>query len=318
VDEERAERSADSQKGRAVRLAAAFGIDANAVSVLDGGNQNHVVRLATGGRDLVVRFARDGSRMVADPFDVEAWCAQAITASMVMTPEVIERGHVDGVSVLIQAFVSGTPAAADDLAAWRAVGRIAAALSVVDTSDAPESLFSRFGRDLGQAWAEHIDYNIHALDGADPLLELGVYEVGQLAQLRTMLGHLRSRHLVQGLVHGDLSTRNLIAVDGGQYVVVDWGSAQTGPTPWADLELIHRWWVTGDRETRVSRAAWDAVLVGAGLTAAYVDPILRELSTLHALDVVRWARDVKPDRLPQLVAQSTGTIRRSLSARALR
>ena len=127
-----------------------------------------------------------------------------------------------------------------------------------------------------------------------------------------MITDLRARPLPQGLCHGDLSTRNLIAAAGGGYVVLDWGSAAVGPVPWTDLELIQRWHAGADTVSAVSAAAWQAVLHGAGVAGPSVDGLIGELQILHVLDVTRWALDQKPERVPEFVQQARAAIVRIL------
>lgn len=297
----------------AVELAIRLGFGVETVDVLPGGNQNHVVRVRGPVTDVVVRFARDPAGLTSDPFDIEQWCSGAAAAAGVTTPRTLARQRCDGFSVIVQEFVPGEPARADDLHAWEAIGRIATKLAEVDTRHAPDELFSRFGRDLRSAWVQHLDYNLDALATDDPLRDLGVYAAGHRTALIEMLRRLRARPLDQGLSHGDLSTRNLLAVAGG-YAVLDWGSAGAGPVPWTDLEQIYRWHVTADPVTQVSEDAWLAVLSGAGLSGPGVPALIDELQILHVLDVVRWARDRRPDRLPGLVREARSVISRVLPA----
>lgn len=296
----------------AVALGRRLGFGADAVDVLPGGNQNHVVRLRTAVSDVVVRWAQDTDRLTRDPFDVEEWCSRAAAAVGIATPATLARAEVGAHSVIVQAYVPGSPAAADDLGAWRAIGRIAAALAEIDAADAPDGLFSRFGRDLDAAWRAHLDYNLAALTADDQLLALGAYTVDQQERLRRLVDGLRRHRLTQGLSHGDLSTRNVVVDPDGAYVVLDWGSAAAGPTPWTDLELIRRWHVTADPVSVVSPDAWRAVLDGAGWSAraAELEALLDELQILHVLDVIRWAIDNKPERIDELVAQAQAALAR--------
>nr|WP_240977391.1 aminoglycoside phosphotransferase family protein [Planctomonas sp. JC2975] len=274
--------------------------------ILPGGNENHVVRVSGDRSDIVVRFARDGARN-DDPFDIEAWSLRELERTGVSSSRLVARGWLDDTSYLVVDYVPGAPASADDLEAWRAIGEFIAALSHIDTSTAPEALFSRFGRDLDAAWDEHLAYNLSSLADVDPLIGLGVYAMSDRKPLHSLLSSLRSRSLPQGIVHGDLSTRNVVADDG--YVIIDWGTAQVGPTLLADLERIRRWMLLGDEESVVTPDAWGVVLSGAGLRSSEVEPVLDELTALHALDVVRWALDRRPDRLDELAAESTRLLR---------
>lgn len=290
---------------RAVALS--LGIQVDQATELIGGNQNHVVRVRGGGRDVVVRFAKDENRAVVDPFDVEAWCLGAAATAGIRTSTLVARGLHEGLSYLVVDYIPGATAAADDLDAWREIGRITTALAGVDVAAAPDALFSRFGRDLVAAWDAHLAYNLAALDDGDPICAAGVYHAEDRDALRETLSRLAHRGLHQGVVHGDLSTRNLLAKDG--YAVIDWGSAHTGPAGWGDLDQINRWRLLGDPDVPVSETAWAAVLDGAGLDEAIAQAVLDELAVLHALDVVRWAREKRPDRLADLTRQSTGILR---------
>lgn len=297
-----------SPSERALAIARSLGLPAGRATPLPGGNQNHVVRVRGDGSDVVVRFAKSDDRM-PDPFDAEAWCLEAAELAGIRTSPLIARGQQGDVSYLVTGFVPGEPASPDDLGAWREVGGFAAALARIDLTTAPAGLFSRFGRDLDTAWRDHLAYNRAALAATDdPLPALGVYGADDRPRLERLLASLEARALPQGLVHGDLSTRNVVS-DGGRHTVIDWGSARTGPSPWSDLEQLHRWIVLEDPESPVSPAAWAAVLDGAGLTAAQSAPVLDELTALNALDVVRWAIDRRPDRVAALAAQSSRLLR---------
>ena len=181
-----------------------------------------------------------------DPFDVEQWCARAATAVGVAAQATVARAHVGGHSVIVQEFVPGRPAAADDLggvgghrpgrrrAGWgrphRRPGR-----SLLPVRPRPRRRLARPPRlQPGQS------------DGRRPAAGAGRLQPGAVGpSLRRLISGLRRHRLGHGFVHGDLSTRNLIADPVGSYVVLDWGSASAGPTPWTDLELIRRWHVTG-------------------------------------------------------------------------
>ncbi len=167
------------------------------------------------------------------------------------------------------------------------------------TDDAPDALFSRFGRELPAAWQAHLNYNLEALNPADPLLEWGVYAAGDQARLRSLvrdLGQLPTRF---GLNHGDLSLRNVLVPDTGDPVLIDWGSSAAGPTPFGDLLnvfKVHR--ATGDP----SMAELTAFAEGCGLRLDAVLPSLQQLLILSLLDLVRWAADRRPDLLAGHVA----------------
>ena len=287
---------------RAVQIARSLGIGADHAEALPGGNENHVVRVRSAHDDIVVRFARDPGRS-EDPFDVEAWCLRAAARAGLRTSRLIERGWLEGLSYLVVSYVPGVPAAADDLRGWTALGEFTGALRGISTHDAPDAAFTRFGRDLDRAWEQHLAYNLDALGPDDPLLPLGIYPRSRQSELREIVASLAARTLPQGLVHGDTAHRNLLR-HGDVYTVIDWGAATTGPVMWGDLARVFRWHRMEDRQSPVSAAAWDHALDGAGLTRAEAEPVLRELTAVHALDLVRWALARRPDRLARIADES--------------
>jgi len=293
-------------------IAAASGISVRKVTILPGGNQNFVARVQGETDDVVVRFARDPSQMV-DPFDIEVWALRAAAEAGIHTSAVVARGRVADTSYLVVEYIAGTTASPDDLEAWRAVGVWLRALSKVDTTAAPPEFFSRFGRDLDAAWNAHVSYNLAELTEDDPLIQLGVYRRSDQDTIRAMLSSHLNRALPQGLIHGDLSTRNVLS--GYRYAVIDWGAAHAGPVPWGDLDVLHRWHVMEDRQSPVSAAAWAEVLRAAEIDPEFAKPVLSELAVLGALDVVRWALEQRPDELDEFRDRSSAVIRRMLIER---
>lgn len=287
---------------RALGIAASLGVEGVRAHRLPGGNQNHVVRVRSVDDDVVVRFARHPEHF-GDPFDVEAWCLLAAARSGVRTSELVARGWLEGLSYLVTSYVPGEPAVPEDLEGWEAVGTFASALSSISTHDAPDALFSRFGRDLDEAWEKHLAYNFASIEPDDPLISLGVYPRSRRREMQDVVDSVSARKLPQGLIHGDAAHRNLVR-DDGVYTVIDWGAASVGPVMWGDLEVIYRWHLVGDEESPVSTAAWEHVLGAAGLSRAEAEPVVRDLAALHALDLVRWAIDKRPDRLAEIVADS--------------
>ncbi|MGH3705571.1 MAG: phosphotransferase [Agromyces sp.] len=299
---------------RAVEIARSLGVDVDHADPLPGGNQNHVVRVRSADADIVVRFARDPERS-GDPFDVEAWCLRAAARTGLRSSELIARGWFEGTSYLVASYVPGSPADPEDLLGWRAIGGFASTLRSIPTHDAPEALFSRFGRDLRFAWEEHLSYNLASLGPDDPLISLGVYPRSRWRELQDVVASVSARKLHQGLIHGDAAHRNLLRHNGG-YTVIDWGAASTGPVMWGDLERIFRWHRLGDAESPVSAAAWEHVLDGAGLSRPEAEPVTRELAALHALDVARWATDKRPDRLAEITTQSRDVLATMIFSRS--
>lgn len=168
----------------AAAISAAHGLpSAPLVRVDQRGSVNHVFIVGSSAGRCVVRFARDP--LCGDDFAAEQWCASTVRAHGIPTPEVIAHGVRDGVPYGIQRYVDGasipTTRPTDDRGRpgttasgahhWSLLGRLCRLINEIQPDDtAPDGLFSRFGRDLDEAWRLHLGYNVAALDVDDPLL----------------------------------------------------------------------------------------------------------------------------------------------------
>jgi aminoglycoside phosphotransferase (APT) family kinase protein len=300
------------------RIAERHGRNGSTVSVLAGsGLVNHVFMAGSGSDRMVIRFAIDPRR--PDEFEVEQWCQARAGAHGVPVAAPLARGVLDGVPYSLQEFVPGVPGTALPRdGAWERLGRFAASVSeIVPGEDAPDGLFTRFGRDLPAAWRAHIDYNLGALGEGDPLLALGVYGAGDAPSLGAAIGALRDAPLTFGLTHGDLAPRNMLVREDGQVVLIDWGGASAGPAPWTDLETVYRWHLAGDPpegfEVPVAGDDLAAFARGCGVDLGTVTPLLEALVLLHSLDLARWALDIRPDLLQHHAEGAATSVRRFLT-----
>jgi aminoglycoside phosphotransferase (APT) family kinase protein len=283
-----------------------------------GGYVNHVYVADAGDGRVVIRFAVDPER--PDEFEVEQWCQAAARAAGIPVAAPLARGCAGGVPYSVQAFVPGVPgtslAPAD---AWERLGRRVAAVSRIQPGeDAPDGLFSRFGRDLPAAWRAHVAYNLAVLGEDDPLLALGVYRSAEASELAAAIGALREAPLTFGLSHGDPAPRNMIVPDDGEAVLIDWGGASAGPAPWSDLEMVYRWHLAELPEGFDVPVTADDVAAfagGCGVDLAATRPLLEALVLLHSLDLARWALDLRPDLLPQYAEGAARSVRRFLAQR---
>jgi aminoglycoside phosphotransferase (APT) family kinase protein len=297
-------------------------------AVLLRGVDNHVVRVWGAGVDVVVRTPRDPAE--PDTYPAERWVAEHARRHGVPTPRVLvcERDFREAPLMIVE-HVASLPSDRDP---WHDLGRLAAALAEVPLAEVPlaevrldaapldgragdarvpDALLTRFGSDLPEAWRRHLRYGFDSLVPDDRLLDLGVYGEHQRVPLRAALEQLAAesagwRH---GLVHGDLAPRNLVSRGADDPVLIDWGSARTGPVPWLELDRVHRWSVVDELVT-ADELRHFADGLGVDLDAAL--PTLRRLALLHHLDLVRWALEHRPDRLARQVEEARLAIARCL------
>ena len=281
----------------AARAARAAGLPDGPASQPDiDGNVNHVTVLGTGADRIVVRVAQAGQH---SDFALESWCMACAAEAGLGVPEVLWLGEVDGRPVMVQRYVDGANGdSVPRLQQWRMLGEFARRIADVPLPlDAPDGLFSRFGRDLPAAWVAHVDYNLAALSSGDRLIALGVYAPGEASPLRDLLTEARALPLRFGLSHGDLSPRNLRVDRGHEPVLIDWGGAAAGPVPVTDLiHLI-------SLRPSMGEPDGSALSEFADGWGEAIDPRALSLCRLvSTLDLVRWALERAPDRLDEMVS----------------
>jgi aminoglycoside phosphotransferase (APT) family kinase protein len=290
-------RDADLARAIAERL----GVPVRRIREIVGqGEVNHVFVV---NEELVVRFSRDP--LDTDDYAKEAWCLRIVRKHGVPVPGLVGTGNLDGVPYILQQFVAGKIGSRNPTTEfWRTLGQYSRLIGDIPLDDAPNSLFPRFGRDLRSNWLQHVDYNLVALGGDDPLIGLGVYEHSQSELLRKVFNDLRAFDAF-GLSHGDLVPKNMILSEDGTLVVIDWGSATTGPLPEFDVLRI---WADPDFALEDARAFAD----GYGTSLEEYLPRLRVLRLLGRIDVVRWAIDQRPDRIDTLAKEARRVVQESL------
>jgi aminoglycoside phosphotransferase (APT) family kinase protein len=266
------------------------GGDVNVVVALPG-MVNRVFRVRGLRTDWVVRFPLDDQR--ANEFPTEVWAARQAHSSGVPTARTVATGLLDARPYLIVEYVEPHQDQDEDQA-WRWLGRYASRVATTRLDEAPEEVFSRFGRDLPRAWRAHLSYNLDAVTAQDPLLEDGVYQEADRVWLRASIKRLMTIDFAFGLAHGDLAPRNLVPRRPPlPPVLLDWGTATTGPAPWTDLQRVYGW-ATYDRT--VTKSALDHFAHAAGVPLdEQTSAVLEQMSALRFLDLARWARKWRPD-----------------------
>lgn len=256
---------------------------------------NRVFRVAGPGHDWVIRYPQDVRR--TNVFPVEIWAGHQASLLGIPTPPVVATGHLEHRPYVVVDHIE--PQEGRSIGdSWRWLGRYAAVMSAVPLHEAPQKIFSRFGRDLPIAWRAHLDYNRDALSEADPLIADCIYRPSELGRLRALIEQRRSVGFAFGLADGDLAPRTLIPRRAPlPPVLLDWGTATSGPTPWTDLQRVYAWC---EHDQTVSRAALDQFAEGAGLALdRQAMAVLRQLSAVRYLDLARWARKQRPDLYQQ-------------------
>ncbi len=270
------------------------------------GSNNWVYRLGEGVGAVVIKLGKPHRvRFAAREHVKEHWCAPAARAAGAQTPESLGVGDFEGRSYQVQAFSPGRPPRpGEEDRAWDAMGRWARAFHPVPVAGwGPEMIGDGvFGGD----WAAHLAYNIQALAPEDPLLGLGVLDVGASADLKRRFERLSDKRFSLGLSHGDLSMHNVLVDETGKpLVLIDWGSAGAFPVPHYELNEIIR----ADRATAAQIEVFRNAYGLSDGAFAEVMADLPDLAALRDIDTLRWGLARAPDQIDLLI----GHARRALA-----
>jgi Ser/Thr protein kinase RdoA (MazF antagonist) len=294
----------DEQRAVLAAILRRIGADPGDARPLPGGSVNRTYRVARPAGDIVLRFPVDPRR--GDEFPVEEWASRAAGRAGIPVADVVRRGVEGGVPFLVSVHVDPHPDPVAD--PWTRLGLLARAVGSVPLDDAPHSLFSRFGTDLAAAWDAHVRYDLAALDDGDPLLRDGAYDPDALPWLRARFASLARTPFELGFAHGDLAPRNLISRGRDAVpVLIDWGAATTGPTPWTDARRVTEWALV---DGTVALADLEAFRDAAGLGGDDARRTLIAMTALHLVDTTRWARERRPDLYPGYAARCRAGLRR--------
>jgi len=266
--------------------------------VVGKGRVNKVFIVETVNHKLVIRMSDRGQAL--DEYTKEAWCIEHAAVRGVPVPSVISVGQYEGKAYIIQSYIAGddridSPESKLDI--LRELGKYARLIHSIGVHGFGSKLSEITGGDGRESWLRYLEHNIERLTEDDPLIKLKVLTQVQSKLIRDVFADLRGREFTFGLIHGDISLRNIIVDKHGTVHLLDWGSAEAGIVPHHDLiEMLMMNMVEGDPDDAQIRAFLD----GYGISPAefkQMMPELESLLVLRALDHVRWAIDWNVEEL---------------------
>ena len=274
-----------------------LGVGATNTALVTSG-VNRVYRLAAGERRLIVRL---NELAELSRFQKESWCIERASPLGVPGPTVLAVGTHGPYAYMLESEVvgrRGTELGSDEqLSAWRTLGSYLRRIHNIPVAGFGEEL-SDITSGTEAQWRRYVDYNLDQLASGDPLLEMGVVTASEQARLRSVFQELERSALSFGLSHGDCSLWNTIVGESGLVTLLDWGEAHAHVVPHYDFGVIQR------MSLRDDSPGLAALLEGYGLDRAgyaAVRPLIQSVALLVATDKVRWARERRPDRLPDKV-----------------
>lgn len=250
--------------------------------IIGHGSVNQVYAAQTNGGDFIIRLNTDPDKKIE--FQKEKWCLEAVTKLHIPSPQVLAMGTYQDHHYLIQyklPGINGSQTAPEvQSLIWKRLGEYAAAFHQIEEIEDQGVQEDEFHDD----WKARLRYNLGELNEEDSLLAKGVCSAEAHQSMKELLSELSDKSFRSGLIHGDLSPRNVL-VDQDKIYLLDWGTAVINIIPHHEIGAMQ---LNGE----ASEEDMQAFLEGLEISALQFESIEREiilLNLLHCLDVYRWA-----------------------------
>lgn len=268
-----------------------LGLHAESITeILDFGSVNNVFDVICQANHYIVRINADKHKKLE--FLKEEWCIKEIRKLGLSTPKIFGNGVINGYPYMIQEKIEGqngsTLGREEKNKIWKHLGACALKYHEIEEIEIPELQAAEFHDN----WKSKLEYNIDQLSPEDTLLTNQVFSVEAHAEIKRALISLREGTFKVGLVHGDLSPRNVIVNDDSTYLI-DWGTASINIVPYNEIGIIL---IEGEANEEEFRS----FLAGMSIeeeTYRKMEPEIRKSNLLHRLDKYRWATDYDVENL---------------------
>lgn len=226
----------------------------------------------------------------------EKFCLEATGGLGIPGPKVLAMGQMGSYVYMIQNHLGGRNAKDVEQAnrnrIWRKLGTYARKFHEIPGIDEEAVNEQEFHAD----WKARLNYNLKELHQSDSLLSLGYLSSEEHRAISTLLESLEEKEFKTGLVHGDLSPRN-VHMEGEEIYLLDWGTAEINVVPHTEIGILQ---ISGE----ASEEEISLFLEGMGISQKEYQAIERDvhaLNLLHRLDKYRWAEAYDQDKLDAYV-----------------
>ena len=214
----------------------------------------------------------------------ERWCLDQVATLDIPSPRVLSMGMYQQMPYMIQTKVPGLNGrlctSAERRKIWKKLGTYAAKFHQIKQIGDSEVTQANFHKD----WKSRLRYNLEELNEADSLLAKKIFSHAEQKSAKAALANLESKDFKMGLVHGDLSSQNVL-VDHDTVYLLDWGTAEINIVPHNEIGILQM-------SKEASEEEFQLFLSGLGISPTHYLKIAEEikrLNLLHRLDKYRWA-----------------------------
>ena len=264
------------------------------------GSVNRVFEVKGVNTAYILRLNKNGNKRLE--YQKECWCMEKVADLGIPTPSVLSVGVMEDTSFMILNKLSGINGklcnGKEREIIWQKLGHYAALFQMINRIENKEVEKNEFHK----SWESRLIYNLEQLNDSDSLLTLNFLTRGEQKKSCEVLASLRSCDFQVGLVHGDLSPRNVL-LNAGMIYLLDWGTAEINVIPHTEIGIVRM-------EKEASEQEFQLFLSGMGISSRKYKELEREidaLNLLYRLDKYRWAESYAQDSLKEFAAKVKST-----------
>lgn len=235
-------------------------------------------------------------------FKKELWCIEQVKKKGVLGVNVLSIGKYKNLSYMIYEFIEGKSGKEikNKKDTWTIIGKYAKLINSIKVKGYGLK-FSPQDNKFTESWDKFIDYNINSLKKEDRLIKLKVYKEGQLLKIKNYFLDLKRNMVEMGLVHNDLSLRNVVVDKKGEVFLIDWGCAEANFVPHGEfVEILG----AGHMDLKIpTKEEISCFLKGYGISKRNFEVLKKDISKfllLVSFDKLRWAIDKSPKDIKEM------------------
>jgi len=273
----------------------------NIKPILGKGDVNEIYIIDIGNKKILLRInsKEDG----LSEFKKEEWCINEAKKKGVLCSNILDIGKYKKYCYMIYDFIDGKSGKEikNKLKVWTTIGKYAKLINSIKVKGYGLR-FSPKDNKFTESWKKYIDYNIDSLVKRDKLIELKVYNENQLPIINKFFLNLKRKKIKVGLVHNDLSLRNVVVDKEGNVFLIDWGCAEANFVPHGEfVEILG----AGHMDLKIpTENQIGCFLEGYGLSKIEFEKLKKEISKfllLVSFDKLRWAIDKSPKDIDGMI-----------------
>jgi Ser/Thr protein kinase RdoA (MazF antagonist) len=278
--------------------------------ILGSGLINAVFRVDTTMAPLIVRLNQLDHLAT---YRKEQWCLRQAHQHGIPVPTVLAVGSAADVAFMIQTYIPGTSGAAAEIDAghiWFRLGIYAARANQIAVVGYGGVMEPGQPGVFTATWKHMLDDLVMIVFRDDYWTQPSQLTASQHRQLERWIAHVATFESPIGLCHTDIGPRNTILHHGviDDLYLLDWEMAEAAPVPAYQLASVARYW--GYRSVAMHQFVhgYREEVPNIDLN----DTVVKGLTALGALAIVRWAQDHQPEAVASYT-RSAQTIIRDLT-----